>query len=59
MLPAFEMLEYSVSCLHISWFGEVRILVNRCSEVAQPVSDPSFLRKQEEVRFPAYVHLYI
>lgn len=42
-LPAFEMLEYSASCLHIFWFGEVRIVTNRCSEVAQDAIDPSIL----------------
>lgn len=48
MLPAFEMLEYSAPYLHISCFGEVRILVNRYTEVAQAASDPSFLFEPPE-----------
>ena len=62
MLPAFEMLEYSASYLHISWFGKVRILVNRYTELAQAAIDPSFLFEQleysESRRKWSFLHMF-
>lgn len=63
MLPAFEVLEYSASYLPISWFGEVKILVNRYTEVAQAASDPSFffepLEYLESRRKWSFLHMFI